>query len=165
MIPAEQWIQELKLKPHPEGGFYNETYRSTIKVEQNSLPHGYNGSRRFSTSIYYMLRSGDISRFHRLRSDEIWYYHYGSSLRIVMIDPEGKSHKRILGPRIDRAEHLQILIPAGTIFGAELTEENSYSLFGCVVSPGFEFDDFELFNKEDLLQAYPRHADLINRFG
>jgi hypothetical protein len=165
MITAEKWIQELNLIPHPEGGFYKETYRSGFEVDQKSLPIGMNGSRRLSTSIYYLLRSGEISRLHRLRSDEIWYYHYGSSVKIILIDKEGNKKSRMLGPRIERAEHLQILIPAGTVFAAGIPDSDTYSLFGCVVSPGFEFSDFELFTKEDLMQAYPKLTDVIEKYG
>ena len=164
MLPAEKWIQELNLKPHPEGGFFAETYRSGIEVNQKELPRGFSGNRRLATSIYYLLRSGEISRLHRLRSDEIWYYHYGSSLKLILIDKEGKKKSRILGPRVDKAEHLQVLIPAGTIFAAEILESNSYSLFGCVVAPGFDFADFELFEKDDMLQAYPNLSDVIEKY-
>jgi predicted cupin superfamily sugar epimerase len=164
MQNAEYWIQHLNLLPHPEGGFFRETYRSSLIIEQQSLPYGFKGSRRLSTSIYYLLRSRDISKFHRLKSDEIWYYHYGNSLKLVMIDQEGNKHTRFLGPNAEKSEQLQIEIPAGTIFGAMVTDENSYSLLGCVVSPGFDFSDFELFDREDLLQAYPKHSDVINKF-
>ncbi len=164
MNTAEYWIQHLNLLPHPEGGFYREIFKSSIEVGNNVLPKGFSGSRRLSTSIYYLLRAGEISRFHRLRSDEIWYYHIGTGLKIVLIDPEGQKHVRLLGPKIEKAEHLQVFIPAGTIFGAELADSESFSLFSCMVSPGFEFDDFELFEKEDLLQAYPKHADIIEKF-
>jgi uncharacterized protein len=163
MNTAEYWIQHLNLLPHPEGGFYRELFKSSVEVGNNLLPRGFSGSRRLATSIYYLLRAGEISRLHRLKSDEIWYFHFGSSLRIVMIDPEGQKHVRFLGQKIEKTEHLQILIPAGTIFGAELTDPNLFGLFSCMVSPGFEFDDFELFDKEDLLQAYPKHTDIIER--
>ncbi len=165
MDTAEYWIQHLSLVPHPEGGFFKEIFRSSISIDQKMLPLGFKNSRRLITSIYYLLRSGDISHFHRLRSDELWYYHHGSSIRIVIIDQEGHKQTKMLGPRIERAEHMQVLIPAGTIFGAEVIDSDSFGLFGCVVSPGFEFDDFEMYNKEDLLQAYPKHAELIEKFG
>ncbi len=165
MNTAENWIQHLGLLPHPEGGFFREVYRSSISIEKKALPLGFKDSRRLTTSIYYLLRSEDISHFHRLRSDELWYYHYGSSIRIIIIDQEGHKHTKMLGPKIDKAEQLQILIPAGTIFGAEIMDQNSFGLFGCVVSPGFEFDDFEMYSKEDLLQAYPKHAEIIEKFG
>jgi uncharacterized protein len=165
MNTAEYWIQHLGLKPHPEGGFYKEIFRSSISVDKKSLPLGFQASRRLVTSIYYLLRSGEISHFHRLRSDELWYYHYGSSVRIIIIDQEGHKQTRLLGPKIEKAEHLQIVIPAGTIFGAEVIDSDSFGLFGCMVAPGFEFDDFEMYNKEDLKQAYPRQADIIDKFG
>ncbi|MGD2035181.1 MAG: cupin domain-containing protein [Bacteroidales bacterium] len=158
------WIQYLNLKPHPEGGFFRETYRANLEVDQKHLPFGFSGNRKLSTSIYYLLRSEDISRFHRLHSDELWYYHYGSSLKVVMIDKEGNKHTWILGARPDKAEKLQVLIPAGTIFGAEVIDPDSFSLMGCMVSPGFEFDDFDMFDKEELLQAYPKHAAAIEKF-
>jgi uncharacterized protein len=165
MQKAEYWIQNLNLLPHAEGGFYREIFRSNVDVDQKHLPVGYDGSRRLSTSIYFLLRSGDVSRFHRLRSDELWYYHAGSGLKLILIDREGNKHTRLLGPRLEKAEQLQVLIPAGTIFGAEVLESGSYGLVGCMVSPGFEFADFEVFEKEDLIQAYPRHIDVINKFG
>jgi len=164
MNTAEYWIQHLDLKPHPEGGFFREIYRSANITAQNNLPKGFKGNRRLATSIYYLLRSGDISKFHRLKSDEIWYYHYGSSIKIIMIDKEGNKHTQMLGSRAEKAERPQVIVPAGTIFGAEVIEKNSFGLFGCVVAPGFEFGDFEMFSREDLLQAYPRHADIITKY-
>ena len=165
MHSAEFWIQHLDLKPHPEGGFYKEVYRSGIEMGKDVMPFVFSGTRRLATSIYYLLRSGEISKLHRLKSDELWYYHFGSSLKIIMINQEGQKVTKLLGPKLDRAEQLQVIIPAGTIFAAEITEQNSYSVFGCMVSPGFEFEDFELFSKEDLIQAYPKQAALIERFG
>jgi predicted cupin superfamily sugar epimerase len=165
MQNAEYWIQHLSLLPHPEGGFYKEIFRSNLEILNESLPYGFKGARRLCTSIYYLLRAGEISRLHRLKADELWYYHIGSSIKIYMIDQEGHKQVRFLGPKIEKAEQLQIVIPAGTIFGAELTNTDSYSLFGCLVSPGFEFEDFELFKKEDLLQAYPKHSDIIEKFA
>jgi len=159
------WIQHLNLQPHPEGGFYKETYRSSIEIDQKILPFGYSGGRKLTTSIYYLLRSGEISRLHRLKSDELWYYHFGSSLRIVMIDQDGKKHSKILGAKLQKAEQLQVLIPAGTIFGAEVIERNSFGLIGCMVSPGFEFDDFEICVKDELLQVFPRHSEVIMKFA
>ncbi len=164
MKNAEFWIQNLDLMPHPEGGFYRESYRSNIETEPKKLPKNIKGSRRLCTSIYYLLRSEEKSKFHRLKSDELWYYHHGSSLKVVMIDHEGNKQTKFLGPNFEKAEQFCLLVPAGTIFGAEVTEKSSYSLFSCVVSPGFEFDDFEMFDKEDLLQAYPKHSEIIERF-
>jgi predicted cupin superfamily sugar epimerase len=164
MRNSEYWIQHLNLLPHPEGGFFREMYRSNIGIEQQALPYGYKGARRLCTSIYFLLRSQDISKLHRLKSDEIWYYHFGSSLKIIMIDNEGQKHTKLLGPNSEKSEQFQVEIPAGTIFGAVVTDENSYCLVSCIVAPGFDFGDFELFDREDLLQAYPKHSDFIIKF-
>ena len=161
---AEYWIQHYNLQPHPEGGFFRETYRSVLETEKKNLPIGYDDDRHLSTSIYFLLRSGEKSKFHRLRSDEMWYYHYGSALKIILIDQEGNKHNRLLGPNIEKAEKLQVLVPGGTVFAAEVSEKESYSLIGCMVSPGFEYADFELFAQDDLIQAYPQHRELITRF-
>lgn len=165
MNTAKFWIQHLDLKPHPEGGFYKEEYRSNIEVSTDDLPVGYKSSRRLVTGIYYLLRSNDISRMHRLRSDELWYFHAGSPITIHYIDTEGKKHKHILGTHPEKAEKFSALIPGGCLFCAEVHEPDSFSLVSCLVSPGFEFDDFEMFEKDDLIQVYPKHADLIERFG
>jgi len=164
MITTEYWIQHLDLKPHPEGGFFKEVFRSSIDVTKEELPKGYKSSRRLSTSIYYLLRSGEISKMHRLKSDELWYFHFGSPLKVIYIDHEGIKRTKILGARPEKAESFYMHIPAGNIFAAEVLEENFYSLVSCVVSPGFEFDDFEMFNKDDLIQAYPKHADVFEKY-
>jgi predicted cupin superfamily sugar epimerase len=87
------------------------------------------------------------------------------AVRIIIIDQEGHKLTKILGPKIEKAEHMQVVIPAGTIFGAEIIDTDSFGLFGCLVAPGFEFDDFEMYSKDDLIQAYPRQVDIIEKFG
>ncbi|MCG8702142.1 MAG: cupin domain-containing protein [Bacteroidales bacterium] len=164
MIDANYWIKHLNLMPHPEGGYFKEIYRSSIKMNRTDLPFGYQSERRLCTSIYYLLESGQFSRFHRIRSDEMWYYHHGSSIKIYMIDKEGNKQSCVVGPRIEKAEKPQLVVPAGTIFAARLVDKDSYGIFGCMVAPGFDYLDYELFEKDDLLQAFPRHADLIERF-
>ena len=109
MYTAEYWIQHLNLKPHPEGGFFNEVFRSSINIPKEELPIGYKSSRRLATCIYYLLRSGDISKMHRLRSDEIWFYHCGSSAKLIYIDHIGNKHKIFLGSNHEKAEQLQNL--------------------------------------------------------
>ena len=165
MYTAEYWIQHLNLKPHPEGGFFKEEYRSNIEIDQHNLPVGYKSARRIATSIYYMLRSQDISRLHRLKSDELWYFHSGGAIKVYVIDTEGNKHTYLLGSNHERAEQYSLLIPGGSIFCAEVTEKASYGLVSCVVCPGFEFEDFEMFDKEDLIQAYPKHTALIEKYG
>lgn len=164
MDNAGYWIQHLELGPHPEGGFYKETYRSSVEVPTKGLPIGYKSARRLSTSVYYLLRSEDISRLHRLRSDELWYYHAGSPLKVISIDMEGNKQSQILGNNHDKAEQFSLMVPGGCIFCAEVVDSDSFTLVSCVVSPGFEFEDFEMFDKEDLVQAYPKHAELFEKY-
>jgi uncharacterized protein len=162
MKTAEYWIKNLNLIEHPEGGFYRETYRSAEHASNSSLPDRFRGDRNFSTSIYFLLRSKDQSLFHRIQSDEIWYYHAGSSLTLYVIDDEGfKTHH--LGPEVDRGESLQIIIPATSWFGATVNEENSFTLSSCSVAPGFDFDDFELADRSSMITSFPDHATIIEQ--
>lgn len=165
MEQSEYWIQHLGLKPHPEGGYFKETYRSNIKIGTKDLPVGFSDNRDISTSILYLLPSNQVSKLHRLKSDELWYFHHGSSIKLHLIDREGKKHSKLLGPRLEKAEQFQVLVPAGIIFAAEVMARDSYSLCGCVVSPGFEYQDYELFDREDLIQAYPKHQEFIEKFS
>ncbi len=159
-LNVESFIKHLNLQPHPEGGYYKEIY----KCSKTSDFDGYHGkTRNLSTSIYYLLRSGDVSKFHQLLSDEIWYFHYGAPLNVCMIDNSGKFKSVHLGHRIDIGQEPQLIIPAGTIFGAYLNEPDSFTLMGCMVSPGFDFKDFKLLNKNELISKYPQHRQIIEK--
>ena len=129
-------IQKLSLQPHPEGGFYKETYRS--------IDTCLDGSRNLQTAIYFLLTSDNVSHFHRIKSDEIWYFHDGQTLEIIEIDSNGNETITRLGKDILNGEVLQHVVPAGIWFGARLAEHSEYCLVGCQVSPGFDFKDFEL---------------------
>jgi len=164
LYSSNYWIEKLGLTQHPEGGYYREIYSSIDYVDGALLSGQYHGKRNLSTSIYFLLSSSDISHFHRLRSDEIWYFHYGSPVLIHTLDTKGKYHITVLGCNIDKEEVPQVIIPAGTIFGAEVKNDNSYSLVGCMVSPGFSFDDFELMDRKLLIGKYPEYKELIIKF-
>jgi predicted cupin superfamily sugar epimerase len=156
-------IKKLDLKPHCEGGFFKEIYRSNDRVYSDSKSPT-NESRRACTSIYYLLAGSDFSAWHRLNSDEILNYHMGNSLAVYSITQTGGFRQEILGnPLQDENAKLQVILPAKTWFAAELIEEASYSLLGCTVSPGFEFQDFELANRSDLLSKYPQYSNLITK--
>lgn len=157
-------IKKLDLSPHPEGGFFKEIYRSTIRIAPGHLPHGYKSERRLATSIYYMLVKYQYSKFHRIRSDELWYYHQGCGLKIHEVDKEGNKHIHFLGTNIEKGEKPQVLIPAGNVFAAELTNKDAFGLYGCMVSPGFDYADFELFEEDDLSNTYPQHKELFQKF-
>ena len=161
MQDAPQWIAKLNLQPHPEGGYFREIYRSAEELDGITLKDKRKGTRNLATSIYFLLYSGEKSFFHRLRSDEIWYYHAGSPFNIYCIDEQGNSRNILLGSLPEMHQVPQVIIPAGTIFGAMVLENNSYSLAGCMVTPGFSFDDFELMSREYLLDKFPRERDLI----
>jgi len=155
------YIKKLKLKKHPEGGYYREVYRSGEKILPDHLPKRYKSSRNFSTSIYFLLEGIQFSAFHILQSDELWHFYDGSDLRVYIINPEGDLIVRKLG-RSKNAD-FQITIEKHSWFAAEVEDKKSFSLFGCTVSPAFEFEDFELGKRELLLKKFPQHQTLIRR--
>jgi uncharacterized protein len=160
MQPAQFWIEHLQLKAHPEGGFYRETYRSQETIGSGGLPGRFRGDRNFSTAIYFMLRSQDRSVFHRIKSDELWHYHAGSSLAIYVLQARTLSvHK--LGPDVHKGESLQVVVPANCWFGARVEQPGSYTLSGCTVAPGFDFQDFELAERKMLKEEFPGFEEII----
>ena len=151
----QEIINQLEMKPHPEGGFYKETYRSIETCIDET--------RNLKTAIYFLLRSEDVSHFHRIKSDEMWYYHAGSPLIIHSIDDQGIYKEQKVGINFSECEIPQYLVPKNTIFGSSVLENNSYSLVSCAVAPGFDFRDFELFTSEELLKDFPEHKEIIAR--
>ena len=162
MQSAEYWIENLHLKPHPEGGFYKETYRSEETISPQGLPSRFPSARSFSTAIYFLLREGDISCFHRIKSDELWHYHAGGSLSIYVLK-EGDLVVYQLGADLEKGESLQVVIPANCWFGAKVNDASSYMLSGCTVAPGFDFADFEMATKEELLKTFPAQQSIIEK--
>lgn len=152
------WIDHYKMSGHEEGGFFYQVLKSdqTIQLEGQK-------PRALYTSIYFLLTSNNPSRFHRLTADEVWYCHYGSPLTVHMITAEGDYQQVTLGTDVKQGQVLQAVVPKGTIFGSTVEDADSYSLVSCMVSPGFEYDDFELFKRADLLNQYPAYADIIHR--
>ncbi len=162
MKTVEYWISHLSLNEHPEGGYYRETYRSAEFINGSALPARFGGDRNHSTTIYFLLPSNKRSLFHKIKSDEIWYYHSGSSLTIYVLDHNGLSQHQ-LGPDVEKGESLQVVIPANVWFGALVNNKDSYTLSSCSVSPGFDFRDFELAERAQLLNTYPNEAVIIER--
>jgi len=152
----ELLIQELNLIPHPEGGFYRETYRSKEVLEDVN--------RNLVTTIYFLLRSEDISLFHRIKSDEHWFFHAGSPLVVHTLDKNGH-HKHLVGLELNKGETPHFIVPKNTIFGSQVLEKNSFSLISCLVSPGFDFADFELIKRAELLKEFPQHKEIIEIMG
>jgi len=155
----EFYIDRLELTAHPEGGYFKSTYASDLSTDANGK------SRKMYTSIYFLLKSGDVSHFHRLKSDELWYYHGGSSLTIHVIDEDGTYEEVNLGLNLEQGEVPQYLVPKNSIFGSSVMEEDTFSLVGCMVSPGFDFEDFELFTQDELLESYPQHKEIIEKLA
>lgn len=155
------WIEHLQLIPHPEGGYYKEVYRASESIPHSALPERFSGSRSFATSIYYLLEQGDFSAFHRIHSDETWHFYAGGSLEVVML--HSGSHEIItLGSQIADGECLQYTVPAGVWFASRPKALAPYALVGCSVSPGFDFADFELADRAELLSAYPDSHAIIS---
>jgi len=156
---AESLIKRLGLQPHPEGGFFRETYRAEMKVTRPESSGDSDSVRSAGTAILYLLAGDQVSHLHRIRSDEIWHFYEGSALAIDMIDPFGGYRRKTIGA----AFQYQVVVPAGTWFGASLLASRGYALVGCTVAPGFEFADFELADRVELLKAYSRHRAIIER--
>jgi len=154
MINVDYWINHLNLLPHPEGGYYKEMYRSSGMISSSSLPGGFDGDRHFSTAIYFLLRSEDRSVFHRIKSDELWHFYQGSTLLIYVLQ-ENELKILKLGSDLEKGESLQVMIPANCWFGAHVEQQNSFALCGCTVAPGFDFRDFEMADRKELLKKYP----------
>ena len=161
MKPAQYWIEKLKMDPHPEGGFFKEVYRADEQYNGEHLPERFGGDRSHGTSIYFLLVGEQVSKFHRIKSDEIWHFYEGSPVRIYSITPEGSYKDIVVGRDPDKGENLQAVIYKGDWFGAEVIDKNSYSLCGCTVAPGFHFEDFELADRDELLRQFPQHTQLI----
>jgi predicted cupin superfamily sugar epimerase len=158
MDDAKKIIDLLGLKPHREGGYYKQVYKSPLTI---SIDHSL---RSLSTSIYYLLESHDFSCWHRLKADEIWHFYCGGKAVIYQINPQGELSSIFLGNLLEHPNtYPQCLIPANTWFAAKVLTPDSFIFVGCSVSPGFEYDDFEV-GDETLLKQYPQHQELILPF-
>lgn len=133
---ANELLQALAMRPHPEGGHYVEIYRSARRVEVLERKV----QRSAITSIYFLLAAGEYSRWHRVMSDEVWHYHEGDAIELVLFDQEGLRRIR-LGP-VSRETRPTVIVPAGTWQAARTT--GAYTLGACTVGPGFDFADFSL---------------------
>jgi len=149
-------IETLGLVAHPEGGFYAETYRSAQNLATAS------GERSVATSIFFLLRSDDVSHFHRIKSDELWFWHEGSTLSVHLLGEKGHEILK-LGPVDQSGTFPQHLVKANTIFGSSVDEADSFALVSCVVAPGFDFRDFELFETDELLALFPESEEIIRK--
>jgi predicted cupin superfamily sugar epimerase len=154
---AAYWIAHLQLQPHPEGGYYKEVFHSEIDVVRTTSA----GVKQACTSIYYLLEEADYSGFHRIQSEEIWYFHKGAPLHIHSIDEDGGHVVHELSDTL--TGNLSVVIKAGLWFAAEMPSKSDYVLVSCAVAPAFDFNEFEMARREDLLAQYPQHEEVIKK--
>ena len=160
---ARYWIEKLQLEPHPEGGYFRQTYRSEVAIAREALPAGFSGARAVSTAIYFLLEGKNFSAFHRLRSDEVWHFYAGEPLVVHVIEPAGNYFRILLGRDLEAGQILQGVVRAGCWFASHVADWKSFAVVGCTVAPGFDFEDFEMGKREELGERYPPHRELIER--
>jgi hypothetical protein len=175
MATAQELIKLLDLKPHKEGGYFSEVWRSPEMLAVNALPPRYSGSRSLSTSIYYLITPESFSRMHRLRSDEIFHFLQGDPVEMLLLGPksaaqrggakgdQARGHWVILGTDVQRDRRPMVVVRRGTWQGAALRtkRKGAYALMGTTMAPGFEYDDYEEGNRIRLSEQYPEFADKI----
>jgi predicted cupin superfamily sugar epimerase len=161
MLTTQQLIQHYGLQPHPEGGWYKETYRSDEHIAGSVLPARFGDNRAFSTAIYFLLEKNNFSAFHRIKSDECWHFYAGDLLLIYVISSQGVLDIIQLGNDITKGQLFQYVVPANCWFASRPAPGSAFCFVGCTVSPGFDFADFELANIEALVASYPMHENII----
>ncbi len=163
MQSAQFYIQSLHLQPHPEGGYFAETYRSVERIPSGALPARFSGERPFGTAIYFLLEHDQFSALHRIEADEIWHFYAGGPLEVFVINPDTTLTVIQLGNDPAKGEVFQATVPAGCWFGSAPAEGVNFALVGCTVAPGFNFADFEMGSRVALLAEFPQHHSLIER--
>lgn len=156
-------IEAYGLKPHPEGGFYRETYRAAGKIPALALSQSFHGDRAFSTAIFYLLPEGSRSLLHRIASDEVFHFYLGGAMTLAQIAPDGAVSEIVMGTDFKKRQTVQHVVPAGSWFGAYPNPGSGYSLVGCTVAPGFDFADFEIGGRAELTGFFPKARTIIER--
>ena len=162
MRTPEHYVEHLGMQAHPEGGWYKETYRSKDAIPSSVLDE-FGGDRSFSTGIYFLLTKENFSAFHRIKSDEMWHFYDGDGLTVHEIRANGDYIEHKLGLDLEKGEQPQLVIVANSWFASEVKKGGNWCLVGCTVSPGFDFKDFELAERESLIQQYPDHVERITQ--
>ncbi len=163
MLTADYFVEKLRMKPHPEGGYYREVYQNPLTISESCLPSSFDGKRKLASTIYFLLEQDQVSQLHWLRSDEVWFFHHGSVLDIHLIDQSGNHSIKKLGLDPGKGEYPQILVPADMIFGARPVDKNGFTLVSTMVSPAFEFRDFELYKTEDVCKRFPHLRSALSK--
>jgi predicted cupin superfamily sugar epimerase/GNAT superfamily N-acetyltransferase len=158
---AAYYIKKLGLTKHVEGGSYKESYRSPMVLPNAAIGNIFKGDRNASTAIYFLLEHRQYSAMHRIAADEIWHFYEGDPLHIYEIHPGGRLFVHTLGRDIEKGQHHQCIIAAGSWFGSRCEVLGGFSLVGCTVAPGFDIEDFELADREKLSREYPAYEKII----
>ena len=158
---AEDIIRLLNLAPHPEGGYFSESYRSADLIAGEALAARYTGPRRAGTAIYYLLTPGTFSELHRVASDEIFHFYLGDPVEMLQLWPDGSSRRLLIGTNLAAGIRPQLVVPHGVWQGSRLVPGGKLALLGCTVSPGFEYADYESGPRAALLEQYPESRELI----
>jgi predicted cupin superfamily sugar epimerase len=164
LMTARDLIEYLGLKPLSfEGGYYRETWRADEAVPPSGLPPRYSAARALGTAIYYLLTDepGQFSALHRVASDEVFHFYLGDPVEMLLLSPAGNAREIMLGPKILDGQLVQYVVRRGVWQGARLASGGRFALLGATVAPGFDFQDFELGKRDELVRQYPEHAQLI----
>lgn len=153
-------IDQLRLQPHPEGGYYREMYRAEMTVTHPEVGLEDNATRAAGTAIYFLIPQNQFSAFHRVRTDETWHLYLGGPIELHTIDPEGRYQMHLLTHDLAHGQP-QITIPAHHWQAARCAPDTPYALGGCTVAPGFDFADFEMPDTDTLLATHPDHEPII----
>ena len=161
-LTADNIHDILHLQPHPiEGGYFVETYRSELKVPGDVIGSAYAGERRIGTAIFYLLTPDTFSALHKLPGDELFHFYLGDPVEMLQLYPDGQSETFTLGQDITAGMRLQHCVPGGCWQGSRLIAGGSYALLGTTMSPGFDYADYVVGNREELIRRYPEHKEII----
>ena len=162
---VDEVVATLDLHPHPEGGWYRETWRAAETIPHAALPERFGGDRATGTSIYYLASTTSFSALHRIRATEVFHFYAGDPAVLCELYPDGTGFEHPFGPDVLAGHVPQVVVQPGTWFGLWVPEggPHGWTLAGCTVSPGFDFDDFELADRTTLAHRYPAHHDVIER--
>jgi predicted cupin superfamily sugar epimerase len=163
MLTHLQLIQHYSLTPHPEGGWYKQTYKSEEFIAADALPNRFGADRVFSTAIYFLLENENFSAFHRIKSDECWHFYAGDPLMIYVIQENGELKTIYLGNDINKGQAFQFVVPANCWFASQPAPGSRFCFMGCTVAPGFDFEDFELADASALISLYPEYENIIRQ--
>ena len=144
MSRADELKEIYHLEPHIEGGFFSEVYKAPFET----------AGRPLAGSIYFLLDAGEVSRFHEIDCDEIWYYHEGCGMKITVLTESGRE-EYLLGTKDQEGERAMVVIPKGRAFAAENLEPEGFTFVSCVTTPGFEYAGYRLLTEDEIRQKYP----------